>query len=149
MSTDLSAHVTLQDGLHFVGSVPSGAQVHMDSPASGEHPAGPSPMELVLMSLAGCSGMDVISVLRKKRQAVGGLEVRVHGKRRGELPTVFTEIELEYVVHGVDVDPSAVERAIELSRDRYCPVWAMLGLGARIAASFRVLSDEPVGYPGD
>jgi putative redox protein len=148
MATELSARVTLQEGMHFVGSVPSGQQTHMDSPMSGERPAGPSPMELVLMSLAGCSGMDVISILRKKRQPVDDLEVRVHGIRRDDYPTVFREIALEYIVHG-DVEPHAVEQAIELSRDRYCPVWAMLGHSVLITSTFRVLRDEPVTMGGD
>jgi putative redox protein len=148
MASELSAHVNLEEGLHFVGSVPSGAYVHMDSPASG-HAAGPTPMEMVLMSLAGCSGMDVVSILRKKHQPVDDFEVRVHGRRREDFPTIFTEIALEYIVHGPDVDPGAIERAIELSRDRYCPVWAMLGSSVLITSSFRVLSAEPVLSPGD
>ena len=148
MESELSARVTLEEGMHFVGSVPSGAYVHMDSPAH-ERPAGPTPMEMVLMSLAGCSGMDVISILRKKRQPVDDFEVRVHGRRRDDFPTVFSEITLEYIVHGDDVDPGAVERAIELSRDRYCPVWAMLGPSVLITSSFRILSPEPVLSPGD
>jgi putative redox protein len=134
--------------MHFVGSVPSGGLVHMDSPASGEPPAGASPMELVLMSLAGSSGMDVVSILRKKRQPVDDLEVRVHGTRRDDFPTVFSQIALEYIVHG-DVEPQAIERAIELSRDRYCPVWAMLGHSVLITSSFRVLCDAPVPIGGD
>jgi putative redox protein len=148
MATELSAHVVLQSGMHFIGSGASGVQVHMDAPAAGELPAGPSPMEMVLMSLAGCSGMDVVSILRKKRQPVEDLEVRVRGKRRDDYPTVFSEIALEYIVHG-DVDPQAVERAIELSRDRYCPVWAMLGRSVLITATSRVLLDEDVLVPAD
>jgi putative redox protein len=135
--------------MHFIGGVPSGHQVHMDAPSASDGGAGPTPMELVLMSLAGCSAMDVISILRKKRQPAEGMEVRVRGQRRDEYPTVFTAIQLEYVVHGADVEPSAVERAIELSRDRYCPVWAMLGQSALITSSYRIVSDEPVLVPAD
>ncbi|MBK9712614.1 MAG: OsmC family protein [Kouleothrix sp.] len=139
MPAELSAVVTLQEGMHFVGSVPSGPQIDLDSPGAEGAGAGPSPMELVLISLAGCSGMDVISILRKKRQPVEGLEVRVRGARSDEYPTVYTAIELEYLVRGADVDPGAVARAIDLSRDRYCPVWAMLGQGASISASFEIV----------
>jgi putative redox protein len=108
-----------------------------------------SPMELLLISLAGCSAMDVVAILRKKRQVVEGLEVRVHGMRQDEHPTVFTDINLEYVVHGGGVDPQAVTRAIELSRERYCPVWAMLAPGVRITAASRVVCDDPTLVPVD
>jgi len=108
-----------------------------------------TPMELVLLSLASCSAMDVVAILRKKRQPVERLEVRVHGQRQSEHPTVFTSINLEYIVHGSDVDVQAVRRAIELSRERYCPVWAMLEPGVRISAASRVVCDDPVLVPAD
>lgn len=101
------------------------------------------------MSLASCSGMDVISILRKQRQPVEGLEVRVRGQRRDEHPTVFTTIQIEYVVHGQDVDPATVERAITLSRERYCPVWAMLGHSVAITPMFRVVSGDLAIRPVD
>ena len=100
---------------------------------------------LLLISLASCSGMDVVSLLRKQRQPVEGLEVHVRGQRRDEHPTVFTEIQLEYVIHGEDVAPAAVERAIELSRDRYCPVWAMLGQSVTITPRNRASYLGPAG----
>ncbi|HEX9373794.1 MAG TPA: OsmC family protein [Roseiflexaceae bacterium] len=143
MASELSAQVRLDHDLHFVGSAAAGHQVHMDSPATPGSSAGPTPMELVLMSLAGCSAMDVISILRKKRQPVAGLEVGVRGQRSDEYPTVYTAIQLEYVVRGAGVDPAAVVRAIELSRDHYCPVWAMLGQSAVITWSYRLTGDEP------
>ncbi|HEX5692010.1 MAG TPA: OsmC family protein, partial [Roseiflexaceae bacterium] len=110
---------------------------------------GITPMELVLLGLASCSAMDVLAILRKKRQLVEGLEVRAHGVRQSEHPTVFTTINLEYVVHGGAVEPQAVTRAIDLSRERYCPVWAMLEPTVRITSSFRIVSDEPVLVPAD
>jgi putative redox protein len=92
--------------------------------------------------------MDVATILRKKRQVLEGLEVRVHGQRQDEHPTVFTTINLEYVVHG-DVDPQALTRAIELSRERYCPIWAMLQPDVWITATSRVVRDDPVLVPAD
>ena len=148
MTTELAAYVTLVDGLHFQGSVPSGHTVDLDTP-SVDGGNGMTPMELVMIGLAGCSALDVVAILRKKRQLVQGLEVRAHGTRQADHPTVFTTINLEYVVHGGSVEPQAVARAIELSRERYCPVWAMLEPNVRITSSFRVLSDEPVLVPAD
>ena len=143
MSTELSARVALQDGLHFVGSDRSGYTVDMDATAAAGGGKGLTPMELVLLGLAGCSAMDVITILRKKRQPVEGLEVQVTGQRSDEHPTVFTTIDLKYLVHGADVEPLAVSRAIELSRKVYCPVWAMLGQSVEIDASFRILREDP------
>lgn len=144
MATELTAQVVLQDGLRFVGGAESGYAVYLDAPAEAGGGGGIMPMELVLISLAGCSAMDVIAILRKKQQPVKGLEVRARGQRRSEQPTVFTTIDLEYIVHGANVDPVAVARAIDLSKTRYCPVWAMLAQGVLITSSFRVTGDEHV-----
>jgi len=149
MTTEVAAHVMLLNDLHFQGSVRSGYSIDLDTPASDGGGEGMTPMELVLISLASCSAMDVVAILRKKRQLVEGLEVRVHGQRQTEHPTVFTSINLEYVVHGSDVDVQAVTRAIELSRERYCPVWAMLEPAVRIRASSRVVCDDPALVPAD
>ena len=144
MSTELSARVVLQDNLHFVGSDVSGYTVDLDATAAAGGGKGLTPMELLLISLASCSAMDVIGILRKKRQPVEGMEVRAQGQRTAEHPTVFTSINLEYLVHGAGVDPVAVARAIELSREHYCPVWAMLGKSMEITSSFRILHDDPM-----
>jgi putative redox protein len=149
MTTQLAAHVMLLNDLHFHGSVGSGYTIDLDAPPSEGGGAGMTPMELLLISLASCSAMDVVAILRKKRQLVEGLEVHVRGQRQAEHPTVFTSINLEYVVHGSEVDPQAVTRAIELSRERYCPVWAMLEPGVRISAASRVVCDDPVLVPAD
>lgn len=147
MASKLSAHVTLQDGLHFVGNDTAGYRVDMDATAAAGGGKGLTPMELVLLGLAGCSAMDVITILRKKRQPVEGLEVEVNGWRSDEHPTVFTTIDLKYIVHGEDVDPQAVNRAIELSRQRYCPVWAMLDKSVQIDASFSIVHENPELMP--
>lgn len=148
MTTELAAHVMLLNDLHFQGSARSGYTIDLDSPACEGGGEGMTPMELVLIGLAGCSAMDVVAILRKKRQPVERLEVRAHGQRQSEHPTVFTSINLEYVVHG-DVDVQAVRRAIELSRERYCPVWAMLEPTVQISAASRVVCDDPVLVPAD
>jgi putative redox protein len=148
MTNELAAHVTFVNGLHFQGGVPSGHTVELDTPTA-DGGKGMTPMELVLVSLASCSAMDVLAILRKKRQQVEGLEVRAHGLRQSEHPTIFTSINLEYIVHGGLVDADAVTRAIELSRERYCPVWAMLEPSVRINYAFRIVSDDPVLVPAD
>lgn len=98
-------------------------------------------MELLMISLAGCSAMDVISILRKKRQNVTGFEIRVHGDRSNDHPKVFTDFDLEYIVRGIDVDPAAVERAIQLSTEIYCSVHAMLEKAAHIRTSYTIIAE--------
>ena len=100
--------------------------------------AGPQPPRLLLLALAGCTAMDVISILRKKRQQVSGLSVEAQGSRADQHPRVYTRIEVLYRVRGQHVDPQAVARAIELSVTRYCPVIAMLGKVAEVTTSYEV-----------
>lgn len=114
-------------------------RVVMDTiPEVGGDNKGFTPMELILVGLAGCTGMDVISILRKKRQDVTGFEVITRGTNAEEHPRVYTEIEIEYVVHGHGVDPKAVARAIELSEGKYCPAGNMLNKTAKISTKYRI-----------
>lgn len=83
------------------------------------------PMELIATGLAGCTAMDVISILQKKRQQITAFEVKVHAERANEHPKVFTSAVIDYIVTGINVDEVAVRRAIELSTERYCPAQAM------------------------
>jgi putative redox protein len=129
-------------GFSFEGITEAGQTVPMDSPVAPGVPTGPSPMELLLISLAGCTAMDVISILRKKRQDVTGLEINVIGDRVEEHPKRYTDIELEFVIHGRDVDPGAVARAIELSEGKYCSISAGLRPKATIVSRFRI-ENEP------
>ncbi len=123
----MNATITLQQDMHFIALPDSGVGVHIDSkPAEGVQRQGASPMELLMISLAGCTAMDVVSILRKKRQNVTGFELRLHGDRATDHPKVFTAFTIEYVVRGVDIDAAAVARAVELSVENYCSVHAML-----------------------
>jgi putative redox protein len=108
------------------------------------HSENPSltPMELVLMALAGCTGMDTADILRKKRQKVDSMEIRVRGTRTEDHPKVYTGIEVEYVVTGANVDSEAVARSIDLSINKYCSVGAMLTPSVPIRTSFRVIASE-------
>lgn len=113
--------------------------IALDSaPEHGGQEEGSRPVDLLLAGLAGCTAMDVLSILRKKRQPLRGLEVRVLGKQAAEHPRIFTDIEVVYVVEGEGVDSGAVERAIELSETKYCPAWAMLSAAARITSRYEI-----------
>ena len=138
MTAFKEAKVIWQNGLAFEGTAGSGFSVRLDTIADEGGGTGFSPMELVLMGLAGCTAMDVISILKKKRQDVGSFEVRAHGLRADDHPRSFTDITLEFVVHGRNIDPKAVERSIELSRDKYCSVMGTLRKPPQIKTTFRV-----------
>ena len=123
----------------FLGLDQSGHNVVMDASVEykGEG-SGIRPVELVLHALAGCTAMDVISVLEKKRQTVTHLEVIARGVQRTDAyPKIYTSIELEYVVTGPGVSPAAVERAIELSEKKYCAVKGMLGPDVSVSTLLR------------
>src|SRR5574340_1053501 len=125
----------------FIGSDEAGHGIVMDSPAAyGGDGTGPRPIELVLYAIAGCTGMDVISILEKKREVVTDFELVVTAKQReDEFPKIFTRIEIEYVVTGIGVKAESVRRAIELSEDKYCSVKGMLGPQVEVVTSYRVV----------
>ncbi len=138
----MKASVTYCGGMRFVGQADSGHAVVMDAAAaSGGLDSGVRPSELVLIGLAGCTGMDVISILRKKRQQVSSLEVLVSAPQAAEHPRRFTEFSVEYRVCGRGVDPEAVRRAIELSESTYCSVGSTLREPLRISSTFSVAED--------
>ena len=138
----MDATITLQDGMYFTAVPDSGVVVPMESaPPEGQARRGASPMELLMISLAGCTAMDVVSILRKKRQNVTGFEIRIHAERATDHPKVFTAFELEYVVRGVDIDPAAVDRAIQLSTETYCSVHAMLEKAAHITTRYTIVAE--------
>jgi putative redox protein len=95
-------------------------------------------MELIAIGLAGCTAMDVISILSKKRQEVSVFETLVHAERASEHPKVFTHVTIEYLLEGRNIDPAAVERAIELSAKKYCPAQAMLEKAVMIEHKYTI-----------
>jgi putative redox protein len=130
------------EGLQFVGSADSGHAIVMDGEASvGGGNTGVRPTELLLIGLGGCSGMDVVSVLKKKKQHITGVEMRVSGTKAKEYPQKFTDIDIEFVVRGKDVSEEAVKRAVQLSMDKYCSVKATLEGAAKISFSYKILED--------
>ena len=130
-------------GLRLVGEASSGPAIVLDHVLPGEEgrESGPRPLELLLIGLAGCSGMDVVSILQKKRQPFTGLQVKVTAERADEHPRVYTHIHMEYVVTGQGVEPQAVERAIELSQTKYCPASAMLSKAVEITTSYQIVQE--------
>ncbi|KAF0110160.1 MAG: hypothetical protein FD147_1852 [Chloroflexi bacterium] len=129
----MDAKVTWKSGMSFNGNSNSGFNIPLG--ASVEHGGvsdGTSPMELVLIGLGGCSAMDVISILEKKRQEVKSFEVALHAERSTEHPKVFTDITIEFIVTGHSIDLEAVQRAVELSETKYCSVNGMLKKSAAI-----------------
>jgi putative redox protein len=98
------------------------------------------PMELVALGLASCTGIDVMSILQKKRQEITGLAVNVETQKADEHPRVWTHVLIEYIVTGKNVDPAAVERAIQLSKEKYCPAQNMLKLAVKIESRYEILA---------
>lgn len=136
----IEAKVTLAHDMTFSGTATSGHTLSMDADdTAGGHNAGFRPMELLLVGLGGCTGMDVISILKKKRQPVTGLEISIQGKKAEDHPHVYKEVHIEYVVKGTGVGNEAVERAISLSLDKYCSVGATLAKAGTITHSYKVV----------
>jgi putative redox protein len=139
----MKAAINLDQRMSFTATADSGFEVRLGTdPEVGGDNDGFRPMELMLISLAGCTAMDVISILRKKRQTVTGFRVEVKGERAEEHPKVFTGIHVHYVVQGQDVDPKAVERSIELSETKYCPAQAMLVQAVPITHTYEIEEQE-------
>ncbi|HSM38696.1 MAG TPA: OsmC family protein [Candidatus Limnocylindrales bacterium] len=134
-------------GMRMAAESGSGFTIEFDSADAGDARAGAAPIEVVLAALAGCTAMDVASILRKKRQVPVSYQVSVSGERAEEHPQVFTAITVEHRVTG-DVEPEAVRRSVELSATRYCPVSAMLSASVRIEHRYRLArnaqDEEPV-----
>ena len=136
----MDAKASWRTGLSFTGSAAgSGFSVPLGAdPAVGGQNDGFRPLELLAVGLAGCTGMDVVSILQKKRQQVTAFEVRVHADQADEHPHVFTRIRIEYVVTGTGVEREAVERAVSLSETKYCSAQAMLRKAAPIESTITI-----------
>ena len=125
------------EGRQFVGESGTGHALVIDD-ANGH--TGPKPIELALLALGGCTGFDVISILRKKRQTVTGYEIEVRAEQNPESPSYFTRVEIKHRLRG-RIDPEAVQRAIHLSETKYCSVGAMISKTAKIETTFEILTD--------
>src|SRR5919198_751877 len=134
-----AAKLELVEGMAFQAETESGHTLTLDSSADvGGRERGPRPMEMLLVGLGACTGMDVISILRKMRQAVSSYGVEVDGERATEHPRIYTRIVVEHLVRGRNLDPERVRHAVELSATRYCPAAAMLECAARLETRYRI-----------
>jgi putative redox protein len=139
----MDSKVIWQSGVTFNGVTGSGFKVPMDTSIEhGGTNSGPTPMELVLTGLGGCTAMDVITILHKKKQDVTNFEIYLHADRATDHPMVFTDITVEFVVTGRNIDEVAVNRAVELSETKYCSVNAMLRKTATIHTKVTVKEIE-------
>jgi len=128
-------HTEWLGGMAFLGTNQDGASVQIGS-LEGEPAL--RPMQLMLTSLAGCTAMDIVSILKKKRLEPKKFQVQVRGKRAEEHPRVFTEIEVQYLLWGDALDAKSVEQAIRLSEEKYCSARAMLAAVAQITSTYQI-----------
>lgn len=134
-TTEVSAQWT--EGMGFTGRDQRDRELKMDALPDYGKGDGFLPMELLIMGMAGCTGMDIVWILDKKKQKMEGMEVKVKAKRRDKAPQIYTHIHLEFTITG-DIDEKAVDEAIRLSMDKYCSAGAMLKTEAEITTSYKI-----------
>jgi putative redox protein len=138
----MKARIKWVEQVSFLGESESGHAVLMDgSPEAGGRNLGLRPMEMLLLGTGGCTSFDVISILKKSRQAVSDCYVELQAERASEDPKVFTKIHMHFVVKGKGLKPEVVERAIKLSAEKYCSASIMLGKTADITHDFEVVQE--------
>ncbi|MBZ5587801.1 MAG: OsmC family protein [Acidobacteriia bacterium] len=137
MAETLNAKLSWDSGLKFLARSDSGHQVAVDSTGRPGH-AGPSPVELLLIAVAGCTAMDVVSILEKMHEPLKGLDVEIRGCRAQSNPKYFTEMAITYHARGAGLARDKVERAVELSQTTYCSVIATLRPDCRVSTSIEL-----------
>jgi len=135
----MKARIKLVDGMTFMAESGGGHGIVVDAaPDIGGRDLGPRPMELVLMGTGACSAVDVVLILRKARQPITDCEVLVDSERAAEDPKVFTRIHLHYIVTGKGLAAPQVERAIKLSKEKYCSATIMLARTAEVTFDYEI-----------
>jgi putative redox protein len=136
-------------GLRLIGETENSPAIVVDAGGGtyGTH-SGLTPMELVLVGLCGCTAMDVISIMAKKRQPMTGFQVKVDSEQAEDHPKVYTKLHLTYIAYGEGIDENALSRAIELSEERYCPVTGMLKATAEVTSSYEIVPAVGPTDPG-
>ncbi len=143
MLSNMKVRLKQFGALNFEARADSGHRVVMAaSPEVGGEGAGPRPMEMVLMGLGGCSGIDVALILRKSRQRVRDFEIDIEAERADAVPAVFTRIHVHYRFRGENLDPGKVARAVALSMEKYCSVTRMLERAATITHDFEIIAPD-------
>jgi putative redox protein len=139
--TGMDVNLTWKTGLAFTGlAEENGYSLDLDAYKDvGGEESGFSPMQLLALGLGGCTATDVISILQKKRQDVKAFQVQVHTERAGEHPRVWTQAMITYIITGAAIDPAAVERAIQLSAEKYCPAQNMLKQAVQIQHEYKLV----------
>lgn len=133
----------LVSGMHFEVGTGSGSTIHLDmAEDDGGGGMGAQPMEMLLVGLAGCAGMSNLLILRRRKQDVYAYEIHIHGERASSHPQVFTEITVEHVITGKEINPEVVERAMLLTEQKYCSASVMLEKTAHISHTYRIISAE-------
>ncbi|MGE5839713.1 MAG: OsmC family protein [Deltaproteobacteria bacterium] len=133
----VKAKIEWKGRMQFVGQADNSPSVTLDD---SDGKTGPTPMEMVLMGIAGCTAMDVISIMRKKRAEVTGFQVHITGERAEDHPKRYTKISIEFVLEGKSISPRDVERSIELSATRYCS--AIASVSAPVETSYRIVDKD-------
>lgn len=142
----MESKVIWQGRLSFTGTADSGFTIPLGAdPGVGGDNDGSRPLELFAIGLAGCTAMDVISILQKKRMEVTHFEVQAHIDRVAEHPKIFSHIVLEYIISGHNIEESALTRAIELSTTRYCPAHSMLEKVCPIELKYSIYEEQAIG----
>jgi putative redox protein len=145
----MKVRVHWNEGRSFVGETASGHSLLIDAaPENGGRNLGPRPMELVLLGAAGCTAFDVLMILKKGRQPIADCAVEAEGIRAEKDPKVFTRIHLHYVVAGRGLDPKQVERAVKLSKEKYCSATIMLAQTAQISFDISIIDGDSLQAPG-
>ena len=135
-------NVTWKEKFVFEAETESTHKILLDAqPEVSPESKGPQPIDLLLVSLAGCAGMDVVSILKKKRVNLQNMTVKVNGERAPEHPKYFTSIDVEFNIQGKDIKEEDIKQAIELSRDKYCSVAAMLKEKATISYRWNIVNE--------
>ena len=136
----MNISVNWVDGMLMVGKSHSGHSITMDGPPEiGGDNLGVRPMEMLLLGVAGCTMIDVVTTLKKMRQELTHCETKVNAERADDHPKVFTDIHIQFIVKGQDLDPKKVEKAITLSAEKYCSASIMLGKTASITHDFEIV----------
>ena len=137
------------EAVSFLAETESRHTIFMDgAPEGGGRNLGPRPMETLLAGAGGCAAYDVVTILRKARQDITDCVIEIEAERAAQDPKVFTQIRLHFVVTGRKLDPRHVERAIQLSAEKYCSATVMLGKTARVTHDFEIRAAEAPGRPG-
>lgn len=138
----MKATVKWLDQMSFVGESGSGHSIVMDGPPdSGGRNMGVRPMEMVLLGMGGCTAFDVVLILKKARQEIIDCWVELEAERATEVPKVFTKIHAHYVIKGKNLDIAKVERAIDMTAEKYCSVSIMLAATVEVTHDFEVINE--------